>query len=206
MRQLTLIRHGLTEWNKTGQFQGHTDIPLSQEGKEQAQLLAKHLEHVRDKVNLVYSSPLGRALETAKTVFPQHDILQDDRIKEVNFGIFEGSTQAENEKHEKWSWWYADPFKRQAPKGESYEDLRLRAVDWLKGLPEAEHIVAFAHSGTIQMLLSHVIGVERPLWRKRFYLRHSSMTRILFQDGHMMVERVNDARHLAPMKNDPFLD
>lgn len=206
MRQLTLIRHGLTAWNKTGQFQGHTNIPLSEEGKAQAKTLAKYLEKASNSVDKVYSSPLIRALETAEIVFPEATIVQDDRLKEVHFGLFEGSTQSQNEAHESWDWWYQDTFKRKAPQGESYEDLRLRVISWLEDLPKLERIVAVAHSGTIQMLLSHILGIEHPKWRKRFYLRHTSITRILFHDSHALIERVNDSRHLRTLADDPFLD
>lgn len=206
MRQLTLIRHGLTVWNKTGQFQGHTDTPLSPEGRRQARALGKYLSKASQTVDLVYSSPLSRSLETAQIVFPDFAIVQDDRLKEIHFGLFEGYTQEDNEKHEAWDWWYADPFKRRAPEGESYEDLRLRAVAWMQDLPALERIVAITHSGTIQMLLSHILGIEHPLWRKRFYLRHSGISRILFKGKEAIIERVNDARHLSSLEADPFLD
>lgn len=205
MRQITLIRHAITDWNVTGQFQGHTDTPLSDEGRAQAQALAKHLKTA--KVDLIYSSPLSRALETARAVFPNQDIRVDDRIKELNFGDFESYTQLDNEKHEQWAWWFADPFKRATPNGESYEALRLRAVAWMYSLPDNVHAVAFTHSGTIQMLLSYVMGVEHPRWRKRIYLRHTGITRILFRNGEAVIERVNDTRHLAKNGDvDPFAE
>jgi broad specificity phosphatase PhoE len=205
MRQITLVRHGITNWNVTGQFQGHTDTPLSDEGRAQAQALAKHLK--KANVDLIYSSPLSRALETARTVFPNRDILQDERIKELNFGDFESFTQTENEKHERWAWWSADPFKREAPNGESYEALRIRSVEWMYSLPDDVHTIAFTHSGTIQMLLSYVMGVEHPRWRKRIYLRHTGVTRILFRNGEAVIERVNDTRHLAKNGDvDPFAE
>jgi broad specificity phosphatase PhoE len=205
MQQLTLIRHGVTEWNVSGKFQGHTDIPLSEQGHLQAQALAKHLK--KASVDVIYSSPLQRAIETARIVFPHRDIVQDSRLKELNFGVFEGHTQHENEGHETYAWWFADTFKRCPPGGESYEDLRKRAVEWMKSLPEDKHCIAFTHSGTIQMLLSYIMGVEHPKWRKRMYLRHTGITRVLFKDGEAIIERVNDTRHLA--KNgevDPFSD
>jgi broad specificity phosphatase PhoE len=205
VRQLTLIRHGITEWNMTGKFQGHTDTPLSEEGRMQAQALAKHLK--RAKVDRVYSSPLSRAVETAQIAFPSSEIIQDDRLREMNFGEFEGYTQSENEQHPQWAWWYADPFKRRAPDGESYEDLRLRAVDWMNNLPDNVHVAAVTHSGAIQMLISHIVGVEHPLWRKRFYLRHTGITRVLFRDGEAVIERMNDTRHLAKNGDvDPFAE
>jgi broad specificity phosphatase PhoE len=205
MRQITLVRHAITEWNITGRFQGHTDTPLSEDGRLQAHALAKHLK--KAKVDLIYSSPLSRALETAQIVFPGRDIIQDDRLRELNFGEFEGCTQAENEQHTKWAWWFAEPFKHEAPNGESYEQLRYRVVAWMKSLPEDKHVITFTHSGAIQMLISHVMGVEHPKWRKRIYLRHTGITRLLFRNGEAIIERVNDTRHLA--KNgevDPFAD
>lgn len=203
MTKLTLVRHGLTDWNVSGRFQGQTDMALSSEGREQARQLAAYIGPL--EVSEVWSSPLRRARETAEIAFPTHDVKLDPRLMELNFGVFEGSTQAENERHERWDWWFADPFDRRAPGGESYGELRARVVAWFEELPEAGHIVAFSHSGTIQMLLSHVIGVERPRWRKRFFLRHTSLTRIVVQDGHAVIERVNDTRHLTG-EFDPFFE
>ncbi|MGL4608554.1 MAG: histidine phosphatase family protein [Trueperaceae bacterium] len=205
MRQLTLVRHGITQWNITGQFQGHTDTPLSEEGRLQAQALAKHLK--KAEVDVIYSSTLSRAFETAKIVFPTRDILQDERLCELNFGEFEGYTQAENEQHTEWAWWFSDPFKHRAPSGESYEALRERMVAWMKALPQDKHTIAFTHSGAIQMLISYIMEVEYPKWRKRLYLRHTGITRILFRNGEAVIERVNDTRHLAKNGDvDPFAD
>ena len=206
MRQLTLIRHGITEWNLTGKFQGHTDIPLSKEGIEQAQALARHLQSSTFKVDYIYSSPLKRALETARIVYPERDITTDNRLKELHFGAFEGHTQTENEQHEAWESWYANPFEKRAPKGESYSDLMGRSAEWLKSLPKDANTVAFTHAGTIRMLVSYVLGLEKPPWRKRIYLRHTGMTRILFKEGESIIERVNDTRHLTANGIDPFAD
>ena len=193
MRKLTLIRHGLTDWNSNGKFQGQTDVPLSKEGKKQAQLLAKYL---KEPVNKVYSSPLARAYETAKIAFPGQEIYTDDRLKEIHFGVFEGKTQAENALTSEWEHWYADPFKRKAPSGESYEELRERMVAWMQDLEKVEHTVAVTHSGAIQMLVSHIIGVEYPRWRKRFYLRPTGVTRIFLSDGEAIIGCINDSCHL----------
>ena len=177
--KITLIRHGLTSWNTSGKFQGHTDLPLSPAGETQACLLKKRLAALEARPRLVYSSPLQRALQTAQIALPTADIITDDRLKELNFGVFEGHTQTENERRADWDTWFADPFIRTAPNGESYEALRVRAVSWLNDLPEHKSIVAFTHSGTIQMLVSHVLGVERPKWRKRIFLRHTGLERAL---------------------------
>ena len=201
MRQLILIRHGLTEWNTSGKFQGHSDIDLSEEGRAQAQALRGRLETLGQnglEIDRVVSSPLKRAYQTAQIALPERKVHYDERLKELNFGTFEGHTLAQNHATKAWDIWYKDPFKRRTPEGESYEDLRLRAVDWLESLPGG-HTVAFTHSGTIQMLISHILGVEHPRWRKRIFLRHTSLTRVLCRNGEIVLERVNDARHLEPL-------
>ena len=205
MRKLTLIRHGLTSWNTSGKFQGHTDLPLSPEGEAQARALQKRLASLNAQPEAVYSSPLRRALQTAQIALPDADIITDERLKELHFGVFEGYTQAENEQHAAWDTWFANPFKNAAPSGESYEALRQRCVAWLNDLPEHRSAIAFAHSGTIQMLVSHVLGVEQPKWRKRIFLRHTGLSVFLFRGNEIVVERVNDARHLEDDVN-PFED
>ena len=213
METLTLIRHAVTDWNQNGRFQGHTDIPLNDAGREQAELLAARTADFG--LVEVVSSPSERARETAAIAFPALEPRLEPRLRELNFGDFEGRTLAENRAHPDWDAWYADPFDRRPPgKGESYRALRERVADWLEHALSADgaaHVVAVTHSGTIQMLLSHLIGVEHPRWRKRFYLRHTSITRVRFQSdengalGHAVIERVNDASHLAG-NGDPFLE
>ena len=205
-RALTLIRHGLTDWNASGRFQGHSDIPLSDEGRRQVERLARRAARM-PPADQVVSSPLKRAWQTAQIAFPDAEIVPEPRLMELNFGRFEGRTLAENVASAEWASWAADPYQQVAPGGESYRQLRERVVAWYQGLPDdAGHVVAIAHSGTIQMLLAHVLGIERPRWRKRIYLRHSSVTRILREGGETVVERVNDTRHLDENGDDPFFE
>ena len=195
MQHLTLIRHGITAWNVDGYFQGHSDVPLSSKGKAQAEALGVRLRYGKD-FDLVYSSPLARAAQTA-SIASKTKIIYEDRLKELNFGVFEGRTLEENKKHKSWDYWCDDTFKRCAPNGESYEMLRKRATMWLKTLPEGDfNIAAFTHSGTIQMLISYFLGVEHPKWRKRIFLQHTSLSCVLFQDAHVVIECVNDFKHL----------
>lgn len=206
MRRLTLIRHGLTEWNSSGRFQGHSDIPLSPAGIEQAERLRDYAASFRD-VGVVLASPLARAVETAVIAFPGREPVTDPRLRELDFGAFEGKTLEENQQHEQWDWWVEDAFERPAPGGESYRQLRDRVVAWYRSATDAYrglHVVVVSHSGTLQMLLGHLIGVERPRWRKRLYLRHTGVSHVLFRDGEAIIERVNDTRHLLSDGDDPF--
>ena len=208
MRRLTLIRHGLTEWNVSGRFQGHSDVPLSAEGRVQAEQLAGYLASF-PPFDVVMSSPLVRAIETARLALPDCEPLLDARLRELHFGAFEGLTRDVIERDPRWSVWVEDPFMRQAPGGESYHQLRGRMVDWLAEMrdryPDA-HLAAITHSGSIQTLLSALLGVERPRWRKRLYVRHTGVSHVLFRGEQAVVERVNDTRHLVADGEDPFAE
>lgn len=202
---LTLIRHGLTPWNETGRFQGHADPPLSDAGRAQAERLKQRIAESFPSPSVVYSSPLTRARETASIAFGASSIKLDERLKEIHFGDFEGRTRVENEQHAAWSQWAEDPYHRAPPGGESYADLRSRVVPWLESVHAAEgHVVAVAHSGTIQMILAELLGVTHPQWDRRVFVRHSSVTRVLYTDNGWMVERINDTRHLDDEGIDPY--
>lgn len=203
-RAVTLIRHGLTDWNVSGRFQGHTDLRLSEDGRRQARRLGRRMARRAD-IGRIIASPLLRAQETATLAFPGRTLELDERLMELHFGAFEGGTLEENRVRPEWDAWIADPFGVAAPGGESYGQLRERAVAWFRSLPEDEaSVVAVTHSGTIQMILAHVLGIEHPRWRKRIYLRHSSVSRLVIHEGEMVVERVNDTRHLDENGVDPF--
>ncbi len=193
MRYLSLVRHAVTPWNSGGRVQGHSDVPLSAEGEAQA--LALRHRFARDEV-LLYTSPLERAKKTAALAFPDRAAVQDARLKELNFGVFEGRTLHERSSLPEWATWNTDPFLTPAPGGESYRELRGRVVAWLESLPDAPHIVAVTHSGTIQMLLSHALRIDTPRWRKRFQLAHTGVTGLVLEGADIFIERVNDTRHL----------
>lgn len=193
MRYLSLVRHAVTHWNEQGRVQGHSDVPLAETGKAQARALARRF--AGDEV-LLYTSPLGRARTTAALAFPQLEAIPDARLKELHFGVFEGCTLPERLALPEWQRWSQDPFLAAAPGGESYRELRERALAWLRELPDAPHVVAVTHSGTIQMLLSHVLGLETPRWRKRFQLGHAGVTGLILDGPDILIERVNDTQHL----------
>lgn len=88
---LYIMRHGKTDWNKLYKLQGQTDIPLSDEGREMAREAAKLYKDVN--IDICFCSPLVRARETAKLVLEGRNIpiIYDDRLKEMNFGVAEGT-------------------------------------------------------------------------------------------------------------------
>ncbi|MDB5504954.1 MAG: phosphoglycerate mutase [Tardiphaga sp.] len=164
------IRHGQTEWNAAGRFQGSRDIPLNDLGREQAahaggllkDLFARH-ERGADSVGYV-SSPLGRARSTMEFVRSQLGLLPDDyalddRLREIGYGHWEGSTLAEQEAShpEIFAARQTDKWGMPPPDGESYASVQLRMRDWVEGL--AGDTVAVAHGGTARALMV-ALGVQ----------------------------------------------
>lgn len=87
--KIYIARHGQTDWNVQHKAQGHTDIPLNDTGKKQAEQLRENIKNIR--FDAVYASPLKRASETAEiAVGDRNEITYDDRLKERSFGDFEG--------------------------------------------------------------------------------------------------------------------
>ena len=89
------VRHGETEWNAEGRFCGRTDVPLSEAGRRQARLLGLRVKPLR--VIALYSSPLRRALETARIIgeVTGRESVVDPRLAELNYGAWEGLTLEE---------------------------------------------------------------------------------------------------------------
>jgi alpha-ribazole phosphatase len=90
-----LIRHGQTAWNKSGKYQGQSDVALSEEGLEQARCLAEHFPV--EKLDAVYASDLSRAMVTAETVAQKFglEVRPEAAFRELSFGKWEGLTYAE---------------------------------------------------------------------------------------------------------------
>ncbi len=89
--RILLVRHGETEWNRTRRFQGRSDVPLNQKGKDQGYPLALALKD--EPIKAIYSSPLTRAMETAcliKIFHPSVFLFEEDGLIEMDLGEFDG--------------------------------------------------------------------------------------------------------------------
>ena len=166
------IRHGQTEWNAAGRFQGNQDIPLNPLGKQQAiragELLVDILAndaHDPKKIPFV-SSPLGRARHTMELVrgalgVPPIDYTLDDRLREIGYGHWEGSTLAQMEQShpDVFAERQVDKWGVPPPGGESYASVTMRIRDWYDSL--LQDTVAVSHGGTMRALLV-ALDVETP--------------------------------------------
>ena len=121
------MRHGETSWNALKKIQGIADIPLNEKGRALAEKTGEALKNV--KFDLVITSPLRRARETAQLVVRDREIpwIVDDRIQEICFGVMEGTQESSRECPEfaeNLSKFFADPWNYQAPEnGESLPEV-----------------------------------------------------------------------------------
>jgi probable phosphoglycerate mutase len=164
------IRHGETSWNAEGRLQGAQDVPLNDLGRKQAAHAGNILADLfvrdgRDKSTLSFvSSPLGRARSTMELVrgelkLPLVDYGLDDRLREIGYGQWEGSTLAEMqaEDPELFARRQAEKWTVSPPGGESYVAVQARMQSWYNSL--REDTVAVAHGGTARALMV-ALGIE----------------------------------------------
>ena len=151
---IILIRHGETLWNVEGRYQGQLNSDLTPKGKVQAKENAFKVEKELDFTLpfKFYSSPLGRAKESAIIIsevlgLKREEIIFDDRIKELNYGIFEGKTKEECAKNhsKELAEREADKWSYLIEGGESYEEVSKRLHDWLDTIKEEKFIIMVAH-------------------------------------------------------------
>lgn len=144
-----IVRHGQTEWNKLGRNQGQTDISLNDEGIRQAYELKEILKEY--KFDLVFSSPLKRAKETAQ-IIADGKIIKDKRLKERCNGILEGKTKEEIKKLVNTENIYTDNVVGKSLGIESSEHIQNRVNRFLNMLNKkykGKDILIVTHAGTI---------------------------------------------------------
>ncbi len=164
-RRVILVRHGETNWNLAGRFQGHADPGLNANGELQAVAVAALL--AGEEGAAIFTSDLARAVETGRHIGAVHGIpLQmEPLLREINFGAWEGLTFREIQAQypEVLQEWLKDPFSLRAPGGETAGELGQRVImAWNRILHEAntgQTVVIVAHAGPLRMLLCHLTGI-----------------------------------------------
>lgn len=164
--KIYIIRHGETDWNKVRRLQGHSDIPLNEEGRRLARITGEALSSVNFR--RIYTSPLQRAKETAMLVKGdrQIDVIEDERLQEISFGIYEGHCCAKDNYEipdPDFMNFFTQPDQYHPPEGaESIEELCARTTDFLQELVHItqygaeDAILLSTHGAALRGLLSSV--------------------------------------------------
>ncbi len=156
--KIYFIRHGLTEGNKEGRYIGSTDVPLSAEGKKELFNLKEDFEY--PDVQKVYTSPLQRCLDTAEILYPDRMIHIVDKIKEYDFGSFEGKSIDELKSDKSFKKWIESGMKIVPEGAEDMQKFLKRCdegieeivMDMMKNKIREAAVVT--HGGVIMNMLS----------------------------------------------------
>jgi broad specificity phosphatase PhoE len=155
---ILLARHGETDWNREGRWQGWADAPLNDTGRTQARGLAEQLRST--PFDVVYSSDLSRAYETAEIVAATHGVpvIADAGLREIDVGSWSGLTRAELQER------FPDGDR---PDGETREQHRERVCAAVHGIARSNlgrRILIVTHGGTMRALREHVSdGPHQPI-------------------------------------------
>jgi probable phosphoglycerate mutase len=209
--KILLIRHGETAWNAVRRLQGHIDIPLNAEGERQAAALARAL--AGEGVDLIVSSDLQRARQTAQAVAVQYDhatVHTDPALRERGYGVFEGMlyTEVALQYPEDFALWQARDIDAVMPAGdrvaESFRQFYARATGaiarWAVEHP-GKTIAIVAHGGVLECAYREAVGMQLDSPRD-FQVKNASINRFHFADGKLQLDSWGEVGHLAVALDD----
>lgn len=203
MPELILIRHGSTIWNREHRFQGQTDVPLDERGQMQARAIAGALRD--ESIDAVYASDLSRAFETARALAKPHGIavIADPRLREFNFGEWEGLTWAQivaTRPHLRDRG--STAAKLYTPEGgESFDIVLARVAAFFSDIRQRHpqgHVVVVTHAGPLHAALA-VLHARLPLAdvdHLSVAFSPAGVTRIAMEEDAARIITLNDIRHL----------
>lgn len=200
MLEIYLTRHGETEWNKIKKMQGQGDSPLTEFGVRQAEWLGERL--ASKKFSYIYTSPLGRAKETALIVNKQlkAELIEDDRLKEIYMGDWEGRLvhDLENEfpkdNHDFWH----NPVAFDLEGKETFSDVHNRAASFFEDLISKHgegKILVVAHAIILKGMMTYILGEDISKFWEGKHILPTSVTKINVLDNRYSVIYTADTSH-----------
>ena len=202
MTKVIFIRHGQTEWNVTGRYQGQSDVKLTEEGKKQAEKLADNFPVA--KVDAIYASDLCRAMVTAETIAAKFGlkVQAEPAFRELSFGDWEGLTyqQIVDKWEDAMANFLQQPDVLEIPGGESFPAVQQRAMKRLNELIEkhdGQTIVVVAHGAVLRTMLTAALHMPlQYLWSIRQFNTAVNIVRY-DADANPTVELLNSTAHLG---------
>lgn len=193
--KLVLVRHVETYGNVEHRLNGHTESDYTPRGEAMKELLVKELIALDEKLSFdkIFASPTSRAFKIAQEVGAStgKKIQVDHRLREFNFGIFEGKTRDEciDIFATEWDQWMANYKDYAVPEGQSQREYHDLCAEFLAELNEGETVLMVAHGGTIHGMLTNMLNL--PLDCKwHFDIKLGSITIIDFNHGFGMLSHM----------------
>ncbi len=199
MTRILLARHGETDWNRDGRWQGHTDMPLNDVGLRQARALAEHL--AGQGVDALYSSDLARARQTAAAIERATGLsaIVDADLREVDVGEWAGCNRAEAAARDpawyrEWQTGAVEGYRG----GETYRQLHERSVRAFERVLAAEDgrtAVIVCHGGNIRAIVSEVVGLGADQRWRVASAANCSLTAIERRHDRVTLATFNESVH-----------
>jgi len=197
MKTIYLVRHGQTDYNKKGMFQGHIDVPLNEEGLSAAQNLQKRLKNI--KLVKIYVSDLIRTRQTAEPTAKDHNlpIITVPALKEISFGKWEGLKIEEIK--QKWpaeiKAVFFHPSTARVVGGEGFFEVQKRVREALQQIiveqDEDTAILIVSHGGAIRMLLCAILDMNIDnMWK--LTLDNVSITKLYVKKDNFYLGYLNN--------------
>ncbi|MBS5787423.1 MAG: histidine phosphatase family protein [Clostridioides difficile] len=195
-----IVRHGQTNWNIQGKTQGHGNSDLTESGESQAKQLAESL--VDRNIDYIYSSDLGRAVQTAELIGDKLglNVEMTEGLREMGFGVWEGLLIKEIQKDyaDTYKTWRDEPHMVNIPGGETLHIIKRRVDKFIEEINEKydnKNIVLVTHSITLRvMLLSFLNSGMENIYRIK--QDNTALNIVEFKEYGPVVEKMNDTRHL----------
>ncbi len=210
MVEIILARHGETDLNAGEIFRGLTDVELNETGLRQAELLGAYLGN--EKIDIIYSSPLKRAVKTAEAIARPHalDVNTIRNLIDFDYGEWQGLPLKEiKEKYpELYRDWQDTPEQVRIPGGESLEDVRNRVMPFVEDAVMRcgeGKIVFVSHRVVNKVLICSLLGLGNAhFWNVR--LDTCGISRFSCGDGRVVLTGHNDTSFLKPVEVIPSSD
>ncbi len=204
-----VIRHGETDWNLNGRWQGHADVPLNQVGRVQARRLADRLLRDGARIDAIYSSDLKRAWETARAVAAALDLAPrlDPSLREIDVGSWSGLTSTEVLARD------TDTYERiksgedvARGGGERFLDLYTRVVaaaERLAAEQAGRTLAVVTHGGPVRALILHAARDMAGVKAQSLHIGNTSITVLTHGQDGWQLGRINDMSHLEASPQAP---
>jgi broad specificity phosphatase PhoE len=210
MTQIILVRHGQTPWNKDKIFRGSKDIPLNDQGREEARLAGEWLKG--EIIHAAYTSPLSRSRDTALTIARHHNLEVKDLpgLADLSYGDWEGVPlkDVKVKYADLYRQWEAAPHTVRFPNGETLEVLRTRALTAVEEVVQRhpdQIVLLAAHRAVNKVLIATFIGLNNShFWRIGQDTTAINRFHRVGDVWHIML--VNDTCHLRGMERGEYVD
>lgn len=205
-KTLYITRHGETQWNTVRRMQGQQDSPLTEMGLQQAQWLGERLKS--EKVDVIYSSPLGRAKQTSQIIGEccQIPVIYEDALKEIYLGSWEGQliqTVSQNYTEKSHHFW-TQPELYIPVDGELFEEVVDRVGRFYEQVVKAcdeSKILIVGHAIVLKCLFMYIQKSDlKDLWNGPV-IKPTSLTKGYLTDGALSIEFMSDTSHYKKDSN-----